>query len=342
MLTPRQEAILRKVVESYTATGQPVGSKMLAADTELASAPSTIRNELALLEEQGLLAHPHTSAGRTPTDAGHRYVVDRLLASPPGVGLSAPVALSPGRRELDEALRITTETLSEMTNLLAVASAPAVDRATIHRVEVLTLHPGVVMVVVITSNGGVSKFLRTFEAPVDGGLIAWAGEYLNERVGGLPIGARMLHQRLSDPELGARERAFIEHLSPAFGDLGGGGEDLLYVDGTSRLLGAHRFASVAEVNELMAMIEERVALVELLRRALGERGVFVRIGGENDVPGMQTLAVVASGYGVRQRKLGTVSVIGPVRMDYATAIGSVRAVAQQLSRFVEDVYDSAV
>jgi heat-inducible transcriptional repressor len=98
MLTPRQEAILRKVVESYAATGQPVASKTLAADTDLASASSTIRNELALLEEHGLLAHPHTSAGRVPTDAGHRYVVDRLLAGPPGRALTVPQALSPERR----------------------------------------------------------------------------------------------------------------------------------------------------------------------------------------------------------------------------------------------------
>jgi heat-inducible transcriptional repressor len=342
VISPRQEAILHKVVASYTATGQPVASKTLAADPDLASAPSTIRNELAQLEEQGLLAHPHTSAGRIPTDAGQRYVVDRLLASPPGHALTAPVALSPTRRELDDALRVTTETLSEMTNLLAIASAPAVERATIHRVEVLTLQPGVVMVVVITSAGGVSKFLRTFEAPVDPGLVAWAGEYLNERVGGLPVGARMLGQRLADPELGPRERAFIDQLAGAFSDLAGGAEDVLYVDGTSRLLGAHRFTSLEEYGQLMALIEERVALMELLRRVLGERGVYVRIGHENDVPGLQSLAVVASGYGITQRKLGTVSVIGPVRMDYAVAIESVRAVAGQLSRFVQDVYDNAV
>jgi heat-inducible transcriptional repressor len=340
-LTTRQAAILVKVVETYVATGQPVASKTLAADPELASAPSTIRNELALLEEHGLLAHPHTSAGRMPTEAGHRYVVDRLLASP-STALDLPMSLSPERRELDEALRATTEALAEMTNLLAVATAPAVERATIHRVEVMTLPAGVVMVVVITSSGGVSKFLRTFEAPIDPGLVAWAGEYLNERVGGLPIGARMLGQRLtSDTGLGPRERAFIDQLAPAFSDLRGGGEDLLYIDGTSRLLGAHRLESFEAVNELMALIEERVALVELLRRALAERGTFVRIGRENDVPGLQTLAIVASPYGLTQQKLGTVSVIGPVRMDYAISIASVRAVARQLSRFVEDVYSQS-
>jgi heat-inducible transcriptional repressor len=337
-LSPRQEAILLKVVETYVATGQPVASKTLAADPELGGASSTIRNELALLEEHGLLAHPHTSAGRMPTEAGHRYIVDRLLASP-SVALEAPVSLSPEGRQLDQALRATTEALAEMTNLLAVATAPAIERALVHRVEVLTLPGGVVMVVVITSSGGVSKFLRTFEAPIDPGLVAWAAEYLNERVGGLPVGARMLGQRLlSDAELGPRERAFIDHLAPAFAELGGGGEDVLYIDGTSRLLGAHRLGSIDEVNELMALIEERVALVELLRRALAERGTFVRIGSENDVPGLQTLAIVASPYGQAAQRLGTVSVIGPVRMDYATAIASVQSVARQLSRFVEDAY----
>jgi heat-inducible transcriptional repressor len=343
MLTPRQVSILRKVVEGYGATGQPIASRTLAGDPELACAPSTIRNELALLEEHGLLAHPHTSSGRVPTDAGQRYLVDRLLESPAGRAVAAPVALSPALRELDDALRVTTETLSQMTNLLAVASAPAAHRATIRHVEVLTLAPAVVMVVVITSAGGVSKYLAAFEHPVDQGLVAWAGEYLDERVRGAPTGARMLRQRLVDPDLDGRERAFIEQLAPAFSQLADGAEDVLYVDGTARLLGARRFSDVGEVNELMWLIEERVALLDVLRRAIGARGgISVRIGGENDVPGLQTLALVAAGYGAAQRRVGTVSVIGPVRMDYATAIDSVRGVALQLSRFVEDVYDSGL
>jgi heat-inducible transcriptional repressor len=338
MLTPRQETILRKVVDSYAATGQPVASKTLAADPNFDCGPSTIRYELALLEAQGLLAHPHTSAGRLPTDAGQRYLVDRLLAAPEQRGPIGTLDLTHVRRELDDALRVTTETLSEITNLLAVATAPAIDSATIRRIEVLTLQPSVVMVVIITSSGGVSKFVGAFESAIDSGLVTWAGEYLNERVGGLPLGARMLLGRLADPELSGRERAFIDRLSPAFTELAGGGEDTLYVDGTSRLLGARRFADPADAGELLAMLEERVALLEVMRRALGEPGVFVRIGAENDVPGLQSLSVVASGYGLAQRKLGTISVIGPVRMDYAVAIDNVRAVARELSRFVQDVY----
>ncbi|HLW96211.1 MAG TPA: heat-inducible transcription repressor HrcA, partial [Solirubrobacteraceae bacterium] len=300
--------------------------------------PSTIRYELAQLEAQGLLEHPHTSAGRLPTDAGRRSVVDRLLASTETRPAVATLDLSVARRELDNALRVTTERLSEITNLLAVATAPAIDSATIHRIEVLTLQPSVVMVVIITSSGSISKFVSAFDEPIDPGLVAWGGAYLNERVGGLPLGARMLLGRLADPELGHRERAFIDRLAPAFSELAAGGEDVLFVDGTSRLLGAQRFADPGDAGELIALLERRVALLEVMRRALSEPGVYVRIGTENEVPGLQSLSVVASGYGLAQRRLGTVSVIGPVRMDYEVAIDTVRSVARQLSRFVQDVY----
>jgi heat-inducible transcriptional repressor len=337
-LTPRQEVILRKVVENYAATGQPVASKALAIELEFDCSPSTIRNELASLEACGLLAHPHTSAGRLPTDAGQRYLVDRLLAKPEQRGNVVALDLTHVRRELDDALRVTTETLSEITNLLAVATAPALDNATIRHIEVLTLQPSVVMVVIITSSGGVSKYVGALESAIDPGLVAWAGEYLNERVGSLPLGARMLLGRLADPELSSREREFIDRLAPAFTQLGGGGEDVLYVDGTSRLLGAKRFLAPAEAGELLGLLEQRVALLEMLRRALGQPGVYVRIGAENEVPGLRSLSVVATGYGLAQRKLGTISLIGPVQMDYAAAIDIVRAGARELSRFAQDVY----
>src|SRR5438105_13301639 len=181
MLTSRQERILRKLVDDYLRTGQPVASKSIAADPALDCGPSTVRNELALLEDQGLLAHPHVSAGRIPTDAGHRYVVDRMLSSGHGLAPSRRLELSLTKREVDEAMRATTETLSQMTNLLAVVSAPSLNTATIRHVEVLALQPQGVMVVISTSTGGVSKMLSTFERRVDPGLLAWAGEYLRRR-----------------------------------------------------------------------------------------------------------------------------------------------------------------
>ncbi|HEY7891157.1 MAG TPA: heat-inducible transcriptional repressor HrcA [Solirubrobacteraceae bacterium] len=338
MLTPRQESILFKVVDDYLRGGQPVPSKAIAADPALGCSPSTVRNELALLEELGLLAHPHTSAGRIPTDAGHRYVVDRMLSSGKGLAPAPRIELSLMRREVEEAMRSTTETLAQVTNLLAVVSAPSLNTATIRHVEVLALQPQVVLVVLITSTGGVWKMLSTFPGAVDPGLVAWAGEYLNDRLVGLGLGARMLRLRLVDPTLPATERSFLDRLASAFTDLASEEQDTIYMEGTAHLFSSANVQDVGQINQLMGLLERRVALLRMLREALGDSGVYVRIGGENENPAMRSLTMVAAGYGVTQRKLGAVSVIGPVRMDYANVITTVREVASELSRFVEDAY----
>jgi heat-inducible transcriptional repressor len=148
----------------------------------------------------------------------------------------------------------------------------------------------------------------------------------------------MLQQRLMDPGLSSTELKFLEHFVPAFGELASDGEDTLFVDGTARLFETAQIEGSAHVNELIDLLERRVALLQVLRAALVERGVYVRIGRENELPAMHSLALVATGYGMARRKLGTVSLIGPVRMDYAGAIATVREAAQQLSRFVEDAY----
>jgi heat-inducible transcriptional repressor len=338
MLTPRQEMILCKVVEEYLRSGQPVASKTIAAGPGLDCGPSTVRNELALLEEHGLLAHPHTSAGRVPTDAGHRYVVDRMLDARKSLEPARPLALSLMRREVEEAVRMTSTAISQVTSLLAVVSAPSLNTATIRHVEVLALQPQVVMVVVITSTGGVSKLLVTFDEAVDQGLVGWAGEYLNERLVGFELGARMLAKSLEDPSLGVSERAFVDRLTPAFGDFAHDADDKLYVDGAAHLLTHRCIEDIGQINELMSLLERRAALLRVLRAALGESDVYVRIGRENEIPALRSLALVAAGYGLARRKLGTVSVIGPVHMDYAGAIATVREAARELSRFVEDAY----
>ncbi len=336
MLTPRQELLLAKVIDGFSATGQPVGSKALSSDPEVVAGPSTIRNELAVLEERGLLAHPHTSAGRVPTDSGYRYYVDKLL--PVRAEQRETLDMVLARREVDEAMRLTTETLSQVTDLLAIVSAPPIQTTTIRHVEVLLLQPQVLMVVIITSTGGVSKRLFTYERPVDAGLADWAASYLNEAMVGKGVGARTLRSRLTDPTLPPTERAFLEGLAPAFTELAETAEESLYVDGTARLLAEHRFQDVSQLNALLDMLERRVTLLGMLSAALEQRDLYVRIGAENAAPALQGLSLVAANYGLPRRNLGTVSVIGPTRMDYGVAIGAVRAAALQLSRFVEDVY----
>src|ERR1700758_1101041 len=195
-LTRRQREILARVVQEYIATGQPVGSKRLVEAAGLRVSPSTVRHELAELEAQGMLTHPHTSAGRVPTERGYRFYADEALARQDPRPGRFPLELSALRREVDAALQATTEMLSSVTRLLALVSAPPLQTTTVRHVEVLLLQPRTVMVVVITSTGGVAKRVFSFEEPVDPGLAQWAREFLNERLSGVRLGTTQVQRQL--------------------------------------------------------------------------------------------------------------------------------------------------
>jgi len=329
------------VVEEYVAEGRPVGSSAIASRKQIEWSPSTVRAELASLEEHDYLTHPHTSAGRVPTDAGYRFYVEELLASEerlPEVP-AGELEVSRMRREVDDAIRETTSALSRITDLVALVTAPPLHTATIHRIEVLRLQPRVVMVVVIASNGGVSKRVFTFEHEVDPGLVKWAGSYLNERLSGLALGARMAGSRIVDEDLGPKERGFLDEVAGAFTELEESAEQTLYVDGAARLLSEEHSEDLPHADRLMRVLERRVNVLRTLRSALEQRSVFVWIGAENPQPELREVSVVGANYGLGYRNLGAVGIIGPVRMDYATAIASVRGAAGELSRFFETVYD---
>jgi heat-inducible transcriptional repressor len=319
--------------------GQPVGSRWLADQSDMPWGPSTIRAELARLEELGLLRHPHTSAGRVPTDRGYREYVDSLLETDRLPVRAPKLDLHTMRHEVDVAMRATTEQLSQVTNLLAIVSAPPIDTTTIRHIEVILLQPQVAMVVVITSTGGVSKRVISYDEPVDPGLVNWAGSYLNEVLGGMGLGARMLHNRLFAPDLSEAERRFLTTLAPAFTELEHTAEDTLFVGGAERLLSEDRLHELSQIGDLMTVLERRVALLGMLRSALEEPSVYLRIGAENETPELRSVSVVAANYGLPRRNLGAVSVLGPVRMDYPRAIASVREAALELSRYVSDLYD---
>jgi heat-inducible transcriptional repressor len=340
MLSPRQELILRLVVDAYLASAKPVGSKEVAEKPDVEWGPSTVRAELAALEAAGYLTHPHTSAGRVPTDSGYRRYVDLLLASgAPPAPAGVELELSRLRREVDEAMRETTAALAQVTDLVALATAPPESiGATIHRVEVLRLRATRVMVIAIASNGTVAKRVFDFEAPVDPGLVEWASSYLNESLSGLGVGARMIADRLADPDLSPAESEFLRMLGSTFTELDGG--ETLYMDGAARLLSDTRPGDLPRADQLMTALEGRASVLRVLRSALDERSVFLWIGDENPQPELRTVSVVGANYGLAHRNLGSVGVVGPLRMDYATAIASVRDAARELSRYCETVYGS--
>ncbi len=342
-LSPRQEAILQIVVEEFVSTRAPVGSKSIAGREGMEFGSSTVRSELARLEQLDLLGHPHTSAGRVPTDAGYRYYVDHLLPR----GQSAPAvrevrdALEVGRvrAEIDGAMRRIADAMSQVTNMLGVVTAPPAQSTTIRRVEVLLLQPQLVMVVIITSTGAVTKRMFAFEHPVDPQLADWASDFLNEQLTNRPVGARGTASRLADPTLAPSERAFLDAIAEALIDLDDDAEQSIYVGGQARFLTEHRSQDLVEIDGIMRALEERYALLRLLRGALDGSDVFLRIGTELAQPDLEGVSVVAANYGSARQNLGAVSLIGPTHMDYRLAIATVREAAHVLSDFIEEVYE---
>jgi len=338
-LSERQQAVLRRVVEEFVGTGQPVGSKTLVERSDLRVSPSTLRAALAEPETLGLLTHPHTSAGRVPTERGYRLYADELLGrleQPPAF----PLDLASTSNEVESALQATTEMLSQVTRLLALVSAPPLEVTHVRHVEVLLLQPQLVMVVVITSAGGVSKRLFHFEEPVDAGLAQWANDYLNEAVGGLQLGTGLLRRRFEDPGLSPAEHAFLAALRPAFTELVSA-EQRLYVGGAADLLGEVRAEEMDAYRSLFELVERRADLIDVLGEPSGSQRPFVRLGHELAHPALAEIALVGACYGLVHRALGAVSLVGPVRMDYEKALGAVRSAALELSHFVESIYDEA-
>jgi heat-inducible transcriptional repressor len=337
-LSERQQAVLRRVVEEFVGTGQPVGSKMLVERSDLRVSPSTVRAELAELENLGLLTHPHTSAGRVPTERGYRYYADELLGRLEPQPPAFPLDLTSTSNEVESALQATTEMLSQVTRLLALVSAPPLEATHVRHVEVLLLQPQLVMVVVITSAGGVTKQLFHFEEPVDAGLAQWASDYLNEAVAGLQLGTGLLRRRFEDPGLSPAEHAFLDSLRPAFVELVSA-EQRLYVGGAADLLGEVRTEELDAYRSLFELVERRADLLDVLGQPSASRRPYVRVGHELEHPALAEIALVGACYGLVHRALGAVSLVGPVRMDYEKALGAVRSAALELSRFVESIYD---
>lgn len=340
-LKPRQEQVLRAVVEEYIASGSPVGSKHLSETGEFGVASSTIRGIFAQLEEHGLLAHPHTSAGRVPTDRGYRYYVDSLMGErrEQVAARATPHSLerARARSEIDEALRDTAEALSRVTAMLAVVSSPSLAATTLRHIEVLLLQSHLVMVVLITSSGRVSKRIFRFVEPIDEGLAEFARVYLNERLAGVQLGSRLIDSAFTTPDLHWREREFLAALRPAF-EVGTIDPEGLHVGGTSRLVESLASEGIPNLNELLEMLEERYNLLELLFEALRRDDVYLRIGREMSEPWLQSCSLVAASYGVPNRNLGTVSVLGPTRMDYQRVIAAVRTSADDLSDLLEEIW----
>jgi heat-inducible transcriptional repressor len=333
----RRLAVLRAIVEDYVHTREPVGSKALVERHALGVSPATIRNDMAALEEEGLIAQPHTSAGRIPTDKGYRLFVDRLSTIKP---LSAPEknaiqTLLDGAVDLDDVVDRTVRLLAQLTHQVAVVQYPSLTRSTVRHVELVPLGGGRLLVVLITNTGRVEqRFVDVVRDPTE----AILGE-LRARLNAVLSGRRLAE--VSDlveslpAAFQAEDRAFVRLVLDALEDtLALEREERLVLAGTANLArsGTDFARSIGPVLEAL---EEQVVLLKLLTEMAADTGgIGVRIGREHEHAGLTETAVVASGYGGEGQVVARLGVLGPTRMDYPTTIAAVRAVARYVSRIL--------
>ena len=342
MQEERRLAVLRAIVQDYVSTHEPVGSKALVERHSLDVSPATIRNDMAVLEEEGLITQPHTSAGRVPTDAGYRLFVDRLSQiKPMSVGeRRAIAAFLDGAVDLDDVVQRSVRLLAQLTRQVAIVQYPILSGSTVRHVELVVLSASRLLLVLILSTGRVEQRLVDLDpsgaapdedtvAQVRGDLqravlgrtISRAAESLAELPSEVPSGRRGLVRRAA----GVLAEAMSDHRS----------EERVVVGGTANLT---RFGDSFDTSlkPLLEALEEHVVLLQLLGEAGGSSQLTVRIGAEGPLQELSSTSVVASGYGPGADALSALGIVGPTRMDYPGTMAAVRAVARYVSAILDE------
>jgi heat-inducible transcriptional repressor len=342
MSEDRRLRVLRAIVQDYVQTSEPVGSKALLDRHHLGVSAATVRNDMAALEEDGLIHAPHTSAGRVPTDAGYRLFVDRLSAVKPmsAAEQRAIGQFLQGAVDLDDVVDRTVRLLASLTRQVAVVQYPSLSRSSVRHVELVPIGGERLLVVLITTTGRVEQ--RVIDLGVD--LLTDDGERtlatLRTELNRATSGRTLAEASTELAEL-------PERLPPALGDLVGAVstalQDSLVEEREERvvLAGTANLARVGpdfatNLGPVLEALEEHVVLLHLLGTIAEQGDVAVRIGHENPYAGLQATSMVSTGYGVGTDLVAGLGVLGPTRMDYPTTMAAVRAVATYVSRILAD------
>ena len=335
MLDDRKAAILRAVVKEYIDTAQPVGSAHVARMGELHVSPATVRNEMAQLEREGFLAHPHTSAGRIPTDKGYRFFVDDLRAAQPGTlrpedRAEVQAFFARAHGELERMLQDTSKLLSNLTTYAALVVAPPHEGANVRAVHLVPLGARVAVVVAVLANGGVEKAHIELDEGAGDDRIAAAAVHLSAHVVGRPLADDRPLPSTGDPVTdrlvaAARKALWEYHDSEA---------DQVFIGGAARM--ASTFQAVETVRQVLAGLEQQYVLVSLLREALGDEALTVAIGAEHGVDSLAECSIVVAPYEVDGSHAGTIGVLGPTRMNYPQAMAAVAVVSARLGRHLRE------
>jgi heat-inducible transcriptional repressor len=336
VLDDRKLAVLRAIVEDYVSTNEPVGSKSLVDRHNLDVSPATIRNDMAVLEEQGYIVQPHTSAGRVPTDLGYRLFVDRLSGVRPfsPAERRAIETFLAGAYDLDDVVMRTVRLLAQLTRQVAVVQYPSLTRSAVRHVEIVPLAECRVLVVLITDTGRVEQRTVDMPGPIGEDAITQLRAVLNACLDGRKLAdvatvVADLPERVSPadrPNAAAVFSVIVETLVERH-------DERVVVGGAANLTAADFSRGLHEVLEAL---EEQVVLMRLLGESGDQAAVTVRIGSENEVQGLRSTSMVATGYGAGEQALARLGVLGPTRMDYPTAMGAVRAVARYVGQILAE------
>jgi heat-inducible transcriptional repressor len=340
MQEDRRLAVLRAIVEDYVATREPVGSKTLVERHRLGVSPATVRNDMAALEEEGLIAQPHTSAGRIPTDKGYRFFVDRLTEVKPmsAAERRAIASFLEGAHDLDDVIGRSVRLLAQLTQQVAIVQYPTLARSTVRHIELVQLSPQRLLIVLILSTGRVEQ--RMVEMAGELGtdtladlrariLTAVVGQKITDAASALGL---LTEQVAHDDrtQMAVIAAALVEAMSNERND------ERVVVGGTANLA---RFGDGFDqsIKPMLEALEEHVVLLKLLGEATSPDSITVRIGHEGPYQELATTSVVATGYGPGEEAVGSLGIVGPTRMDYAGSMAAVRAVA----RYVSTILDQA-
>ena len=325
----RKLEVLRAIIEDFISTNEPVGSKALSDRHNLGVSPATIRNDMAVLEEEGLIAQPHTSAGRIPTDAGYRLFVDKLTELKPlsAAERRAIQTFLDGAADLDDVLHRAVRTLAQLTRQVAVVQYPLLSRSRVRHVELVSLTSTRLMLVLITDTGRVEQRVVDLAGPVTEDAVfdirAMLNAQLHDRLlGEAPeiVGTLPMHL---PPDLHALVGALTSVLLDALVEQS---SDRIVLGGTANL--TENTLDFPAIRPVLEALEEQVVLLRLLDQSMATSQVLVRIGNETQHEGLIGASVVTSGYGARGAALGAVGVLGPRRMDYAHTMARVAAGAR--------------
>ena len=336
MLDDRKLAVLRAIVEDYVSTNEPVGSKSLVDRHHLDVSPATIRNDMAVLEEQGYIVQPHTSAGRIPTDQGYRLFVDRLSGVKPlsAAERRAIETFLAGAYDLDDVVMRTVRLLAQLTRQVAVVQYPSLTRSTVRHIELVPLTERRLLLVLITDTGRVEQRVAELPGPISEDAITQLRAVLNACLDGRLLAdvAAVIAELPERVTLTERPNAAAV-FSVIVDTVVERHEERVVVGGAANLTQADFSRGLREVLEAL---EEQVVLMRLLGESGDQAVVTVRIGAENQVQGLQSASLVTTGYGSGEQALARLGVLGPTRMDYPTAMGAVRAVARYVGQILAE------